>query len=328
LKFQEGEKPMPAIDMPLDKLKGYFGSSPCPADIDAYWDAALAEMKSVKPDVRLEAPDFVAPHAECFDLYFTGTGGAKVHAKYLRPRGGGKFPCVLQFHGYTGSSGDWWDKLAYVGTGFAVAALDCRGQGGCSEDSGAVTGNTHRGHIIRGLSDGPEKLLFRQIFLDTAQLADIVAGFDEIDENRIAAMGGSQGGGLTVACAALSPHIKRCVPVFPFLCDYKRVWDMDLDKGAYEELRTYFRHFDPRHLKEDEIFRTLGYIDIQNIAKRVRAEVLWGIGLMDEICPPSTQFAVYNKIKSKKEMLVYPDFGHEGLPGFSDAGYQFIAGML
>jgi cephalosporin-C deacetylase len=46
---------------------------------------------------------------------------------------------------------------------------------------------------------------------------------------------------------------------------------------------------------------------------------------MDTICPPSTQFAAYNKIRSKKELLIYPDFGHEGLPGAPDRIYDFLA---
>ena len=38
-------------------------------------------------------------------------------------------------------------------------------------------------------------------------------------------------------------------------------------------------------------------------------------GLMDQICPPSTQFAAYNKITSPKSVEFFPDFGHEALPG-------------
>ena len=49
-------------------------------------------------------------------------------------------PAVLMFHGYSGSSGDWSDKLGYVALGYTVAALDRRGQGGLSEDSGHVQG--------------------------------------------------------------------------------------------------------------------------------------------------------------------------------------------
>jgi cephalosporin-C deacetylase len=196
-----------------------------------------------------------------------------------------------------------------------------------SEDVGGVVGWTLKGHIIRGLDDKPENLLFRQIFLDTAQLAKIVMEMPDVDPKRIGATGGSQGGGLTLACAALEPRIKRVAPVFPFLCDYKRVWEIDLAKDAYDELRDYFRRFDPHHKREDQIFTKLGYVDVQYLAPRIRGEVMMGVGLMDTICPPSTQFAAYNKIKAKKALAIYPDFGHEGLPGHADKIFQFLAAL-
>lgn len=319
---------MPLVDKPLVELQKYNGRNPRPADFDQFWDAALAEMKAVDAKVQLVAADFQTPQAECFDLWFTGVRGARLHAKYLRPRNGAaRHPAVVQFHGYSGSAGDWWDKLAWVSLGFSIAALDCRGQAGKSEDVGGVKGPTLRGQIIRGLDDCAENLLFRHMFLDTAQLAGIVMNMSEVDPARVGAFGGSQGGGLTLACAALEPRIKRAAPVFPFLCDYQRVWEMDQAKGAYEELQTFFRHFDPLHRREQEIFTRLGYIDVQHLAPRIKAEVKMGTGLMDTICPPSTQFAAYNKITSPKSMEIYPDFGHENLPGFNDTTVQFMLGL-
>ncbi len=220
------------------------------------------------------------------------------------------------------------DKLAWTSEGFCVAALDCRGQGGLSEDVGGVKGTTLRGQIIRGLDDpDPRKLLFRQIFLDTAQLAGIVMNLPEVDPGRVGAMGASQGGALTIACAALEPRIRLAAPVYPFLCDYQRVWEMDQAKDAYDELRHYFRTFDPRHEREQEVFTKLGYIDIQHLAPRIQAEVLFFTGLMDTICPPSTQFSVYNKIVSPKHMVLYPDFAHEYLPGHGDQVFAFMQQM-
>jgi cephalosporin-C deacetylase len=51
------------------------------------------------------------------------------------------------------------------------------------------------------------------------------------------------------------------------------------------------------------------------------------VGLMDTICPPSTQFAAYNRIGSPKQLLIYPDFGHEGLPGCNDRIFDFLSDL-
>ncbi len=320
------------FDLPIEQLTTYQGKNPRPSDFDSFWDSSLAEMRSIDPQVELIAAEFQAPNVECFHLFFTGVDNARIHAKLLRPaKASSPHPAVLLFHGYTGDSGDWFDKLGYAAAGFTVAALDCRGQAGLSEDRGSVAGNTLHGHIIRGLNDAlqgsPQKLLFRQVFLDTAQLARIIMEMPDVDASRVGAMGGSQGGALTIACASLEPRIKRAAPLYPFLSDYIRVWEMDQAKDAYLELQEYFRHSDPMHKLEDTIFEKLGYIDIQFLAQRVQAEVLWGIGLMDTICPPSTQFAVYNKLTSPKKMVIYPDFGHEPIPGWNDQAFQFLMGL-
>ena len=318
------------FDKPLSELHDYQGTNPRPADFDAYWAHALGEMRALDPSVELRPNrTLIAGTADCYDLSFTGVGGGRIHAKYLRPKTPGRHPAVLQFHGYGGDSGDWFNKLAYAAEGFCVAALDCRGQGGTSEDVGRVMGTTLRGQIIRGLGEpDPTKLLFRQIFLDTAQLARIVMAFPEVDSDRVGAAGRSQGGGLALICAALEPRIRLASSMFPFLCDYQRVWEIDQGNHAYEELRMYFRMFDPCHEREREIFTKLGYIDVQHFAARIQAQVLMFTALMDTVCPPSTQFAAYNKITAPKRMVLYPDYGHEDLPGQSDVVFSFLRRLL
>ena len=320
---------MPILDLPLDQLAIYGGRNPRPADFDAYWQTALAQMHAVDARVELRPAAFQSPAVDCFDLFFTGVGGARIHAKFLRPKKSPprSCPAVCMFHGYSGNAGDWMDKLAWAGAGYVVAAMDCRGQGGMSEDITPVRGTTHRGHIVRGLDDpDPQNLLFRSIFLDAAQLAGLLLRMPEVDPARVFATGGSQGGGLTLACAALEPRIAKAAAEYPFLCDYQRVWEMDQAKEAYKELADFFRRHDPRHQRENEIFTRLGYIDCQHLAPRIKARVLMGIGLMDSICPPSTQFAAYNKITAAKRRCVYPDFAHEILPDWADIVFEFFNG--
>lgn len=317
---------MPILDLPFEQLKSYRGISPRPEDHEAFWERGLAEVRRLDTAFELVPADFQTPFAECFSLFFTGVSGARIHAKYLRPRvsDGKRHPAVLQFHGYTGNSGDWTDKLPFVALGYSVFSMDCRGQGGLSEDRGGTRGNTFHGHIIRGLEEGPEGLLFRKVFLDTALLASIVLGMPEVDPKKVSATGYSQGGALSLVCASLEPRIFRVAPVYPFLCDFRRVWEMDLAKDAYQDLRDYFRIFDPTHQRESEVFDTLGYIDVQHLVERIQGEVLLTTCLMDPVCPPSTQFAAYNKIRSGKKMIVYPDYGHEALPGCNDTIFRFL----
>ncbi len=72
---------MPNIDKPLDELQVYQGINPRPPDFDTYWENSLAEMNAVDPQVELRPAAFQAPGAECFDLFFTGVNGSRIHAK-------------------------------------------------------------------------------------------------------------------------------------------------------------------------------------------------------------------------------------------------------
>ncbi len=317
---------MPLLfDMPLEKLYEYRGTNPRPDDFDAFWDAAIAEAGAVDPKIEMVPAEFQSAVADCFHLYYTSVNGARIHAKLLKPKHAvDPHPAVLMFHGYSGHAGDWVDKLGYAAQGFTVAAMDCRGQGGLSEDNGAVKGWTLRGQIVRGVEDVPEKLYYRQVFLDTAVLTRIIMNMPDVDETRVGSMGNSQGGGLSLACAALEPRIKRVAIAHPFLTDYLRVWQIDQINGAYNELQEWFRKRDPMHKREQAFFTQLGYIDVQHLAPRIRGKVLLSTGLMDTTCPPSTQFAIYNKIQSPKEVMLYPDYGHEHLPEFADAAFTFM----
>ena len=321
---------MPLIDMPLEQLKKYKGISPKPADFDEYWDDNIRLADSLDPKIEIIPAEFKSPVADFYHLYFTGTGNARVHAKLVVPKNKtGKCPAILHFHGYSGRADDFSAYIAHAAEGFVVAALDCRGQGGESFELGEGTsGDMLIGEIVYGLQSGKENLLYKHIFLDTFLLAKIVKAQPFVDGTRVGTFGGSQGGALSIVCACLDPEIKMTFALYPFLSDYKRVWEMDLAKAAYVGITEYFRRYDPCHEKEDEIFETLGYIDIHHLAPRMKSKLLMATGLADTICPPSTQFAIFNNVKSEKKMMIYPDYGHEGLPYTGDRFYEFFRELI
>lgn len=107
---------MPLIDKPLEELKTYQGTNPKPADFDAYWEKALAELDKTAPNPEYIPAKFQAKGVQCYDTYFTGVNGARVYAKCLIPdhKEGEKLPAVLHFHGYSGASEDWAWYLGYA----------------------------------------------------------------------------------------------------------------------------------------------------------------------------------------------------------------------
>lgn len=274
--------------------------------------------------------------ARCYTLTFAGVGGARVHARAVLPRrSDSPMAAAVQFHGYARRTYEWAEglKLALAASGVAYAGLDCRGQGGLSVDAGGVTGNTLKGHLVRGLTDAvngrPDKLFYRAQYLDAVRLVQLIADHDAIDAGRISTFGRSQGGALALVAAALEPRVAQCLPTFPFLSDFKRAYEMDVAtaEGPYGEIGDWFRRFDPLHEQEEAVFNALGYIDIQNLAPRITAPVEWSIGLMDKICPPSTQFAAYNKLGGEKSMRIYPDFGHEPFDHGEDRLLERLAAL-
>ena len=207
--------------------------------------------------------------------------------------------------------------------------MDNPGQGGRSEDIGGFKGTTVSGHLIAGVDGGPENLYYVRLYQDQRILCRIARELAGIDLGRVYVNGGSQGGGMGIACCALNPDlVARASILYPFLSDFREVWELGADQIAYDGIRYYSRWFDADGERADEWFGTLGYVDALSFAHLVRCPVLFGTGLADVVCPPETQFAVYNALTCPKKHLLYPDFGHEEIQAFDDEIIRFYQGEV
>jgi cephalosporin-C deacetylase len=56
----------------------------------------------------------------------------------------------------------------------------------------------------------------------------------------------------------------------------------------------------------------LSYFDGLNFAARAHSPALFSVGLMDDVCPPSTVFAAYNHYSAPKQIRIWPYNQHEG----------------
>lgn len=309
----------------VNNFKDYLGLGKKPKDFDEFWNKGKKEVDKLGNTYGLKQVNLPSHVANFYHLYFKGISGARVHAQLVTPKKiEGKHPGVLLFHGYHCDSGDFQDKVGWAAEGFVSLALDCRGQGGLSEDNVPVKGDILQGLIIRGVEEwDPKKLYYYRQFLDLYQAAHILMSMEHVDEKKIWCQGASQGGGLSIACAGLVPEIYKVQVAYPFLSDYRKAYQYGPDT-AFSELSYWFKYRDPLHKKEKDFFNLLDYIDIKYLAENIKAQVIWEIGGSDQLVPPETQMAAYNRIKSKKQLYVEPEYGHEYLPHLGDETRSFF----
>jgi cephalosporin-C deacetylase len=184
---------------------------------------------------------------------------------------------------------------------------------GDTPDTGGSGAPHAPGFLTQGLLD-PHDLYYRRLFADGVRAVEAARQHPLVDASRIVVTGGSQGGGIALAVAALVPDLVGVAPDVPFLAHIERAIGI-IDTEPYAELVRYLRiHRDQR----ETALRTLQYIDAALLARRASAPALFSVGLMDEVCPPSTVYAAYHAYGGPKRIIEYPENQHEGGAGFHD----------
>lgn len=299
---------MPLIDLPLADLQAYRPPLTRPADFDQFWQRTLREAATQPLNVVFTPLDYPARGLRIERVTYDGWRGARIAGLLLAPEGPGPYPALVFFHGYSGSKGTPYDYLGWAYQGYAILAVDVRGQNGESEDNTVYPGGHVTGWLTQGILD-PERYYYRGVYVDCLRALEVVAGRPEVDAGRIGVTGISQGGGLTLAVAALDPRPKVAMADIPFLCHFRRAVEVT-DQRPYSEIIEYLRTHPGQ---EEAVFHTLSYFDVLNLADRITCPTLISVGLLDLICPPSTIFAVYNHLRCPKDLAIYP-YGVHAVP--------------
>jgi cephalosporin-C deacetylase len=309
---------MAFFDMPLDQLKAYVPSRTEATDFDTFWQQTLAEARSFPLNAQFEPVDFGLRTVEAFDVTFNGYGGQPIKGWMLLPLGrSGPLPCVVEYIGYGGGRGFPTDWLLWASAGFAFMVMDTRGQasawrvGNTPDYEPQGSNPAYPGFMTRGILK-PETYYYRRVFTDAVRAIEAARSNPNVDAAHIAVTGGSQGGGIAIAAAGLQPDVEIAMPDVPFLCHYRRATQI-VATNPYEEISLFCKtHRD----KVETVFNTLSYFDGLNFATRAKGQALFSVGLMDEICPPSTVFAAYNHYAGPKQIKIWEYNHHEGGESF------------
>ena len=258
-------------------------------DFDSFWKTSLAELAKVKPSFQVVAkPNRAGDEVELFEVAMRSFGNVRVRGWLEVPKtkdADQKFPVVIRVPGYG-------ENMRPIGrTDMIVFSFNVRGHGNSQQD----VSSKPQDYWIRGLDDQND-YYYRGAYLDCVRAVDYVCTRDDVDTDRIAVWGGSQGGGFAFATAALDPRVSLCVADIPFLCDWVNYFKLthwpEMDQWiADKEERTWAT-----------TLRTMSYFDTINMCDRIKCPTIMGVGLQDQICPPTTNFAAFNRVAGKKRV--------------------------
>ena len=265
------------------------------ADFQKFWDGSLARLAKVDPEYRLiHQPKLSKGANNVYEVRMRSYGNIRVGGWYEVPKSKGPHPAIIRVPGYGGNM-----KPVNRFSDLIVLSFNPRGHGNSQEDIKGKPGN----YWIRGLDD-KEGYYYQGAYLDCVRAVDFLCSRKEVDTERIGVKGGSQGGGLSFSTAALDKRISLCIPHIPFLTN----WDLYFKTSHWPEMGRWIEEKESRTW--ESTLETLSYFDTMNMAPWIECPVFMGVGLQDTVCPPATNFAVYNRLKGKKEFLVYPKAKH------------------
>ena len=287
-------------------------------DFANYWARAKKELAAVDPQYKVIKIDTLCTtRRNVYLVEMRSLGNILIRAWYSVPAKQGRYPAVMQVQGYSStiipSYVDYGDDL--IGFG-----LNIRGHGNSKDDINPG----FPGYLMCFLND-KELYVYRGAYMDCVRGIDFLFSCPEVDTTRVAVEGASQGGALTFATAALNnTRIKACAPQVPFLSDFAEYFKVA--SWPANEFRNYVEV--EKKQTWDQVYNTLSYIDIKNLAPWIKAPMLMGSGLVDEVCPSRINFAAFNQVTAEKSYIVYPLSGHNLPQDFYNRKMEWIRSKL
>lgn len=273
------------INEPQDKKEDFY----------SFWDKALEELSKVDPEYKTSPIKREnETNTNLYRVEMISYQGTTVRGWLEVPKKKGIYPTLLRLPGYQENM-----KPIDAADDMIVFSFNTRDHGE-SDDS---EGGRNWDMWVRGL-DSKNDYYYKGLFLDCIRALDYLNTRKDVDTDRIAIWGGSQGGGLSFSTAALDSRVALCIADIPYMCDYPNYFEITYWKEVSSWLDAH------PNTTWETLLNTLSYYDTKNFADKINCPVWMGIGLQDDICPPSTSFATYNKVQSDKNYVVYKNERH------------------
>jgi len=271
-----------------------------PVDFEMFWQTAKDELAKVKPSFKTT---FIKDslNRKIYAIEMQSLGNMTIRGWMTIPKAGGKnrkFPVWVGLPGYQVNL----TPIMADDDNLAIITLNVRGQG---NSRGPI--DTRRDEYICYHIENKDNYVMRGAIMDCVRCIDYVFSRSDLRHDDVFVTGGSMGGFLSMATAALDKRVTICSAQNPIFSDVRNLigevdWPMS-DIIKYAKTRP--------GLTMDKVLNNMDYFDVKNFATDITCSTLMGIGLLDPLAPPNNEYAAYNNLSGKKRIMVFKDLGHE-----------------
>jgi len=275
-----------------------------PEDFDEFWMETAAEATAVPLNFRRSlSNDFELPGFTVETLEFASIGGRVLNGWLAYPEGSRRLPGFVWIPPY-GRESLLPDSYG-TREGFVSFSFNFFGNSAFHREK-YLPG---QGYFAEGAAT-PDSWIFRRMFQDAVIATKVLQAQLEVDENRIGAMGMSQGGGMSIWLGAWSPIVKAVCADMPFLGGMNKTLVGKVYRYPLKEL-TDFAETIP--VGEAQVLNTVSYFDTINMATRCAKPTQVSLGINDPAARPDVVRAIFDALPGSKLQRTY-DWGHDWYP--------------
>lgn len=313
-----------------------------PADFAKFWSDAVAKLANIplaakeSPMETFDAkrineynvksaclpPDYDPAGHKCEEVEsckvsFAGPDGGRVYGWLAKPKGKGPFPAMLVLPGAGFAARP--RPLEHARHGYLAIDIQVHGQNVDLDKYERIPG-----HYDNCTYDPVSSYYYYNVHLRCVQAMNYLFSRPDVDKNKIALAGGSQGGRLGIVLAGMDKRVKAVVscinnsPNQPYLkwfvkCNSKESLSDGMDVSGIPPF------------EDNPENRCLAYYDPMNFGPDIKCPVLINAGLIDPVSPPESVFAVFARLSSKKKKMVpLPGLGHDWSAEFDRSAWKWL----
>lgn len=290
-----------------------------PDDFMEYWNSQRAELAKVPMDAQLVQVEVKTPDVEVYDITLANVNGTHVHGYFGKPKGDGPFPAVMRIPGAGVGSASRGYAESMAAKGFLVMSISVHdlpnaqpGQFYKDQYAGAL-----KGYYLQN-RDNRDTYYFHRTVLGNIRSIDYLTSRPEWDHKHMVVNGSSQGGGMTLITTGLDSRVTAGAANVPALCDHS---GRDFGRpSGWPQLVPVNENgkLDPKVLQVSR------YYDAANFARYIKVPMIFGVGLIDNTCRPTTVFSAYNMLQGSKKIDIAPLMGHAFDPDYTKMLNAFV----